>query len=253
MEKSFGEKIGYGSFGQVYVNNDDPSTCVKVTNKDNDVNFCRKWTNEFEKIVSILTHLEPLKRYKKLEMVRIIKPVEFNETNTICFMKIPRIFRPKLEHETKCEYDKKQFITLQAQLGHKDVSMTHKGRGEFVGIKQIREYMGDDDLDVACFELGIMMGLIHYNGRNDGLDIEVFLGKEYRSKKCRFYIADFDMTSRIETYDALTIEKMYHSLDDIPYFPRKNVNRKMFDLFKNGYYSCVPFEIADKVFTEYEK
>ena len=88
MEKSFGEKIGYGSFGQVYVNNDDPSTCVKVTNKDNDANFCRKWSNEFEKIVSILTHLEPLKRYKKLEMVRIIKPVEFNETNTICFMKI---------------------------------------------------------------------------------------------------------------------------------------------------------------------
>lgn len=46
--------------------------------------------------------------------------------------------------------------------------------------------MDEKDLEIACFELGVMMSLIHHYGKNDAYDIELYLGKEANSKKCRF-------------------------------------------------------------------
>ena len=71
-----------------------------------------------------------------------------------------------------------------------------------------------------------MMGLIHYVGRCNAFDIEVYLETEHHTRKIRFYIADFDMTTTIKTYDAKEIQEMYSSINDASYFPRPSVHKK---------------------------
>jgi tRNA A-37 threonylcarbamoyl transferase component Bud32 len=156
-------------------------------------------------------------------------------------MILPRIYRP----------NKDKGYTIQAQLGSESCHMIHKGRGEFIGLKEIRKYISENDIEIACQELGTMMALIHFVGKNDAYDIEVFLGKELHSKKSRFYIADFDLSEEIKQYDDDTIERICWSLDAIPYFPNNN-NKKLFDLFKNGYSKIAQnHELVEKIFENY--
>jgi hypothetical protein len=159
-----------------------------------------------------MLRVEDISEYKKLNFVKIIKPTEFIESPTLCYMKMPRIFRPTFGNDDK----KNEFVTVQPQLGHKNVSIIHRGRGQFIGLKQIKEIFEDDDLEQACYELGVMIGLIHYIGKNNALDTELFLGKEYRSRKYRFYVADFDLTSEITEFNDKTTYELKSSLSDIP-------------------------------------
>lgn len=243
-----GEKLGSGSFGHVYASKLDPSMCIKMSNKQNDVNYCRQWSNEYHKIITLTTRLEEDSRYKKLSFVKIIKPTEFVESSTLCYMEMPRIFRPVFEDDDK----KNEFVTVQPQLGHKNVSIIHRGRGQFVGLKQIKPLFEEDDLEKACYELGVMIGLIHYVGKNNALDTELFLGREYKYSKYRFYIADFDLTTEIKQFNDKTIEELRSSLSDIPYYPKPSVNRKLFTLFYNGYCAIVPSSLAERVFIDYD-
>jgi hypothetical protein len=96
-----GEKIGSGSFGHVYIDKSDPSLCIKMSNKQNDVNYCRQWSNEYNKIVNVMLRVEDISEYKKLNFVKIIKPTEFIESPTLCYMKMPRIFRPTFGNDDK--------------------------------------------------------------------------------------------------------------------------------------------------------
>jgi len=101
------------------------------------------------------------------------------------------------------------------------------------------------------------MGLIHFVGKNDAYDLEVFLGKEYKSKLSRFYIADFDLSENIEKYDDNTIERIIWSLNAVEYFPKNN-NKIFLDLFITGYsFIAIMAGISDdilmKIIKEYVK
>lgn len=248
MEKSdflLGEEIGHGAYGHVYVNKNDVKTCIKMSNKQNDRNYCRQWSDEYKKIKTLLTALETDKCYTALDTVRIVKPLEFIESDTLCYMKMVRIFRPKSN-----EPDTHRMIL--PVLGDKNAFYDHKGRGVYMGLSHLKKYIDDEQLLLASFELGAMMGLIHYVGRCNAFDIEVYLGTEHHTRKTRFYIADFDMTTTIKTYDAREIQEMYSSINDASYFPRPSVHKKLFKAFYDGYSSIVPKEITDKVFKDYE-
>jgi len=247
MDISLGEEIGHGAYGHVHVDRSDPSLCIKMSNKQNDINHCRQWSNEYKKIKTLLSKIEDHCSYKKLDYVRIVKPTDFIESDTVCYMKMTRIFRArKIDKE-----DEESIRMIQSLLGDKNTYYDHKGRGLYMGLKHLKEYIEDDDLLDASFELGVMMGLIHYIGKCNAFDIEVFLGREHSNRKNRFYIADFDMTSTIDAYGEKEIQEMYCSLNDASYFPRPSVNKKLFDTFYNGYLSIVPHSIAERVFRDY--
>jgi hypothetical protein len=160
-------------------------------------------------------------------------------------MILPRIFRPEGKDVIR--------PTIQAQLGVQSVQMVHKGRGEFMGLAQLSKIVPAAKLKVAAYELGIMMGLIHFHGRNDAYDIEVFLGKEKGAKQARFYIADFDLTEEVKAYDAATIERMYWSLDAVPYFPKQDVDAALYHEFRKGYAKIAPSkEIEEAIFEHYD-
>lgn len=240
MDNILGEEIGRGGFGVVYQKKDDASKCIKVSNKKG---HCRQWSNEHNKIINFMKNIEnDYPAYNKFKVVKILKSIEFTESSHDCYMILPRIYRP----------NRNEGYTIQAQLGCNSCNVIHKGRGEFIGLKEIREYMSDEDIEIACHELGMMMALIHFVGKNDAYDIEVFLGKELHSKKSRFYIADFDLSEEIKKYDDETIKRMAWSLDAVPYFPNESNNKKLFDLFKSGYSKIAQNpELVEKIFENY--
>lgn len=223
-----GQEIGRGGFGTVYIKKDDPAFCVKVSNKRISGTSCRQWSNEFKKIKDILSKLEDNPVYKKLTHVRVLNPSEFIETDDLCYMIMPRIFRPEgRDHIAP---------TIQPLLGNKDVSLINKGRGEFIGLKQIQSLISaPQELGRIAKELGILMALIHHVAKNDALDVEVYLGKEAKSKKLKFYIADFDLSNVISDYTPESIHNMYWSLDAVSYFPTDRSDPVLFDAFKEGY------------------
>lgn len=251
MEQILGQEIGRGGFGTVYIKKGDTSKCVKVSNKTNSAKHssCRQWSNEFKKITDITTTLNRNPIYKKLKHVRILTPTEFVETDELCYMVMPRIFRPEGRNHIA--------PTLQALLGSKDVRMINKGRGEFLGLKQIQDLIQDPKaLQRTAKELGILMALIHHIAKNDAFDIEVYLGKEANSKKLMFYIADFDLSNKVTTYDDQTVHNIYWSLDAVSYFPTDNSDSNLFVAFKEGYTivakeAQVPEEIINKIFENY--
>jgi serine/threonine protein kinase len=242
MNNIIGEEIGRGGFGIVYQKKDNSSQCIKVSDKSRGTTHCRQWSNEHKKIINFMNNIEiEYPNYSKFKFVKVLKSIQFVETSTECYMILPRIYRPNRDDG----------YTIQAQLGSDSCHIVHKGRGEFIGLKEIKEYMSDDDIETACNELGMMMALIHFVGKNDAYDIEVFLGKELHSKKCRFYIADFDLSEEIKQYDSETIERICWSIDAVPYFPHEN-NEKLFNLFKNGYSKiCNNNDLVEKIFENY--
>jgi hypothetical protein len=239
-------EIGRGAFGTVYSKRNDPSLCIKVSNKTKGASSvsCRQWSNEYEKIKAFMNRIGKKTNTNIFKMVRIVQPSEFIETPESCYMVLPRIFRP----------EGKSFVapTIQAQLGIRSGRMIHKGRGEFIGLKEIKEYVSEKDINIASYELGMMMALIHVVGKNDAYDVELFLGIEAHTKKCRFYLADFDLSEEIKTFDDETIQRMTWSLDAIPYFPQESLDPKLFKLFKSGYNKIANNdELVNKVFENY--
>ena len=241
-----GKEIGRGGFGIVYETKNDPTTCIKISNKmDFNKNTCRQWSNEYEKINQFINIIEKHPAFKRLKMVRIVKPRQFIETEQLCYMTMPRIYRPE---------GKSSAPTIQAQLGVTTCKLVHKGRGEFIGLEEIKQYVSNEDLEIASRELGIIMALIHFVGKNDAYDIEVFLGKEANTKKVRFYIADFDLSSTVpDVLDEESIRRIAWSMDAVPYFPRPSVDPHLFQLFINGYKTILENEILiSKMFEGYE-
>ena len=256
IQDILGDEIGRGAFGTVYMIQNDQSRCVKVSNKKN--TSCRQWSNEYRKIQNILDKVNNVPVYKNLHNVCILQPINFIESDDVCYMVMPRIFRP----------EGKQFIkpTIQAQFGVKTCSLLSKGRGEFIGLREIEHYIENsigkhvrirEQMEILVYELGIMMGLIHHHARNNGNDIELLLGKELGSKQIKVYIADFDLTEDIEQIDDQTIKDLTWSLDAMPYFPRRSVDEHLFTLFYNGYLQTsllagVSKELVDRIFEEYD-
>lgn len=246
IENMLGEEIGRGGYGVVHIKKDDPSLCIKVSNKKKGSDSCRQWSNEFEKIRKFTARIKHHPAFSKCKSVRVLEPVEFHESTSLCYMILPRIYRP--------EGTNSRDPTIQAQLGWESIRMVHKGRGEFIGLKEIKEYIKNErELRQACFELGVVMALIHHVGRNDAYDVELYIGREARSRKVRFYLADFDLSQEVSAFDAETIKRLTWSMDAVPYFPRKSCDPELFQVFYAGYLSVAQDEdLVQRIFKTYD-
>ncbi len=248
MDNILGQEFGRGGFGIVYTHKNDSGLCVKVSNKVKGNQSCRQWSNEYKKIMSFYEKISESEFYKKLKLAKVLKPTEFVESPEQCYMIMPRVFRPEGKDIIK--------PTIQAQLGCPSCSMIHKGRGEFMGLEQIKTYVDDKDIENVSYELGVLMGLIHFVGKNDAYDVELYMGKETNSRKCRFYLADFDLSEEYKTLSPAIIQRLTWSLDAVPYFPTEDSDSELFKKFKKGYTEVaisvgISDDIVDTIFENY--
>jgi len=254
---TLGTIIGRGGFGVVYTLLDRSDIVVKVSTQ---TNSCRQWSNEYEKIVIIRDRIIDTKFYKSLTTVKLIDVREFSQQNAHCFMVMERVFRPVFGDCNPKTFNKDS-PTLQAQFGVDSSDLVHKGRGQFIGLQQIKGYLEacpmyqNATVETICHELGIFIGLLHFIAKNDGYDIEVFLGREYVEPRLKVFIADFDLSEPITQYDKATISRMTFCLDAVPYFPSKD-NPDLFNRFANAYRSVAKsagfLQVADIVLENYD-
>lgn len=227
MENRLGQEIGRGGFGVVRVLNDASGKVVKISNREG--SGCRKWSDEYSKLESIKEKLSANSIYRKLEMVRILFPDSYSEEGNNCYMTLPRIF-PAIETET--------MATIHPLFGNPGSyrSLT-PGRGLYIGLSEIETLLTEEQMRQAVMELGIVMALLHFVARNDAFDIEIFLGRSQEDgSDLKLYIADFDLTESIESFDVNTIEnRMYWSLEAISYFPNRDSNNDLYELFREAY------------------
>lgn len=234
-----GAEIGRGGFGVVYAMRRDPELCVKSSKQSV---LCEQWGAEFKALRDVHAALAADGRYAALRSVRLVEPVAFERDAQHCYMVMPRVYRP----------DAAPGPTLQAQLGTDGGSEVHHGRGEFIGLAEIVNYVDLRALPAVARELGMLMGLIHYVGRHDAVDVELFLGvTDDDPTTVRFFVADFDMSKPITEFDGETIERMAWALSAVPYFPvGEAANPALADAFRSGYRSVVPREIVDALWAE---
>ena len=231
MQQLLGKEIGRGGYGIVYECKTNPNVCIKKSTKKSN---CRAWSNEFAKITNIA------KCVKSLNLVKLVVPTKFQESDVDCFMEMPRIHNPLGSDNT-----------LHPLLGESDYHYVDKKRGIFMGMKQLQEtfHFTDEYLHQVAFELGKMMSNINFKGKNDAYDVEVYLGDDFK-----FYLADFDLSEEIVTHDPDTIKRMVWSLDAVPYFPTMECCPDLYKVFKNGYLSTLNSDqkvVANLVFELY--
>lgn len=257
QQYNLGNIIGRGGYGEVYTLPDHPELVIKISSM---VSSCRQWSNEFAKITKTRNLIQNNQIYQSLTCVKMIDVKGFSQENTRCYMIMERVFRPA-EGDCNAKTLNTKSATLQAQFGVEDSNLIHKGRGQFIGLKQIRSYLQacpthhNATVETLCHELGLFIGLLHFVGMNDGYDIEVFLGREYVNPRLKLFVADFDLTEEIKEYNPSTIQRMILCLDSVPYFPSKD-NPELFALFSNAYRSIANLvgvvDVADQVLAEYD-
>ena len=112
----------------------------------------------------------------------------------------------------------------------------HKSRGLFIGIKELidkRIFDTNDTIKSYMEELGHVMAKLHYEVKNDGFDIELFLSKN-GDDDVIVYIGDFDLSETITEYDKYFIDRMVWCFLAVPYFPTEG---ELFDVFSSAYIS----------------
>lgn len=245
-ELHLGEQIGKGGFGTVYLLEDYYDLCVKISNKNYS---CRKWSDEYKKLQDISFVLLNQSNYNpSLLKAEILKPVKYIEDRSgTCYMIMPYISRP----DGIKNIDDDRYNTVQPMFGEKDMDIIYHGRGQFIGLEQIYKIV--PNVNRLCYDIGYVMGLIHFVAKNDAYDIELFLGKSYE-KDLKVYIADFDLTESIQSYDE-SMERIVWSLQAVPYFP-VDVESDLYTEFFNGYRKAakegdIPDKIVEQIISEY--
>jgi hypothetical protein len=238
MEINYNSLIGKGGFGEVYDIVGRPDLVVKVSKN---VERCNSSKIEFDKAIAIISAIKDTDVYRSLEHVVFLAPLSFEHVTSTCYMISPKVFRPVFG---RCETAgmNESGPTIQAQLGVESDNSTFPGRGQFVGLSEILSYLDacpaheNPRIDTICFELGILLGLIHFVALNDAFDIEVFFGRLFQSSRLKFFIADFDQTQTIQMPPTVEqLERMIVSIDAIPYFPSPTVSPALFKEFVKGY------------------
>jgi len=236
--------IGRGGHGMVYISRGMPDNVVKVSKNEK---TCRNWNDEYDLMVA--TKEAIFKSGFTSPLVEIITPLDYEATDTDCYIVMKRVKRP--DH---IDVDDARPM-LHPEFGRINAGKNvFKGRGIFLGMPDIEEYINLDKMSEYAFELGRSMAALHYISRLDGYDIEVVLGRSDTGIKA--YILDFDLCKIIKNYDDEAIDRMTWSLEAVPYFPDPDEQPKLYEHFVRGYKEIAKMngqlDVATQVLDKYE-
>jgi hypothetical protein len=188
-----------------------------------------------------------------VEFTQLKDYMYFEETKS-CILMLERVYN--LYENNK---------TIQVMLGMDDFDFEFDG-GIINGITQLKELflnlLHDNDTYILfkqyVYQLGRLMGFLHFIIKIDAFDVEVYFGKNQK-KEYKMFIADFDQCNKISEYDEKTIIKMSQSFYmGMEHFPNNRISDlTIYMEFKNGYMSIVSEDtkkckIAIKVLEYYD-
>lgn len=205
-------EIGRGSTGIVYLDKNQKNSVFKVS-KNNLT--CRSWSDEAKIYEKINTYNIDTK------LCKLIKMKNYKSDDKMCIMELTRAFNPKGQDK---------YYTIQPHFQYDELNYLNKGRGHFLGIKELEdnEIIKKDKIESYINDLAIIMARLHYQIKNDGYDIELFISKEKEEQAC-IYIGDFDLS---QFYDKPDIDRLSWCFMAVPYFP---IEGKLYDIFSSIY------------------
>jgi len=234
-------EIGRGAAGTVYKDIEQSDIVFKVSSKDN---VCRDWLKE-KKIYNKIQDFNI-----DSELCKIVKLKDFSlfDKKNKCVLVLNKVNNP---------IDSNLNYTIHPLFGENTYNSYSKGRGRYMGIQQLMEYglFNNENIKEYIAELGTIIGKLHYVVKNDGFDLEIFVGRDEKDNTIKLYIADFDLSNMIENYDQKTISNLEWSLSSIAYFPYPDEQPELYEIFKNSYLDIATKEnkqiIAEKVLELY--
>ncbi len=217
--------IGSGAHGDVFYDKNQKDIVFKVSNE---ANTCRDWKKEVE-------IYQKLSKYNIDEdLCKLLKMIEFQTFESNCYLELIQMHNPL---NIDADY------TIQPYFGSDSANDNFDGRGEkahikkrglFLGIKQLIEngFFTENSMKKYIKDLAIVMARLHYQIKNDGYDIELFLDKN--NDKITVYIGDFDLTNFYEEIDDIVIQKLVDCFMSLPYFP-SSAQPELFNIFSENY------------------
>jgi hypothetical protein len=292
MDIKLGQKLGEGGFGTVYAVAEDPDYCVKISNKNNNCRVWKNEYEKIMDIHSKLRDNETFKNLKYVRLIYPTNFIEGKNGDCYMFMNRiyrPKVDKTSSSHTSHsspspsissallksaslslsspssplknspsprnnspsfAKYDKK---TLHSLFGEKRSTYKTSERGEFIGINILQKLFSLDEIKKVAYELGKMMALLHFVSKNDAVDVELYVGVEYKTRKTRIYISDFDLSEKINDYtDEVIEDRMAWSLSAMPYFPSLDSSKLLYEYFKRGYKKVANNdEVVEKLFSIY--
>eukprot|EP00961_Rhodomonas_salina_P032154 433537-Rhodomonas_salina.1 len=226
-----GEEVGRGGFGIVYAVKDHENLVIKVSKQGNS---CEKWKDE-KKLVDFFVkkiRKETPIQLSEISLVELQIPLYMREVDSVCGMVMRRVFPiPELLQKFGDEKSRKTCAMVHPMLGTADMLLNVEGRGLMLGLKNLVEFFDRSYIEELTGQLGKMVSLVHFVGKNDLYDIEIFLGTEYPKKHIKMHLSDYDLSENYEELNDNTIERIKWSLEAVPYFPCRDCDEKLFNIF----------------------
>ena len=215
-------EIGRGAAGIVYFDETQPKYVYKISNKNNQF---RDWKKEKQ----LYEHINTFNIDS--EHIKLLKMTDYHIDDNGCKLQLTRAVNP---------IDPNMKFTIHPLFGLKSIKYKDTHRGLFIGLDELYGencmFHGLEPATVFIEELGRVMAKLHYEVKNDGFDIELFLSSRVDdiNKSTRVYIGDFDLSETITEYNDYYIERMVWCFQAVPYFPTEG---ELFDVFSSAYIS----------------
>jgi len=219
------KELARGGGGIIVYDINEPKIVYKISKK---TDTCRTWSSEHDKYTKMIENFDI---NSHTNLVKLIVPIDYINTNTVCGFSMDRIITPLHDRFPNA-------LAIHPLFGNELSLYNIPARGVFIDLKTIREVLPNVEDYIA--ELGKFMGYLHYFCKMDGFDLEILLGKDNKNNFC-LYVIDFDLANFIESYDDdETIRRLSWAFESMEYFPTTDQSTNYAILRKNY------LEIADQ-------
>lgn len=208
-------EIGKGGAGVVYLDKSQPDSVFKISDKRK---TCRIWNKEAS-IYELLNKFQI-----DTPLCKILKMKTYETYDAVCYMELTRAYNPRGDDVP---------YTIHPQFQYNKLKYINKDRGHFLGVSNLKteSIFTDANINDYIRDLGILMARLHYQVKNDGYDLELFISKEEGGKTI-IYIADFDLSEFYSVISPKIIKRLEWSLAAVPYFP---IDGDLYDIFSTNY------------------
>lgn len=225
--------IGRGGHGEVYYISNKPKIAYKQTLLE-----CVELKKEYDNwYLAYLKYMEYTKYHLEIRnKAQILKPSGWEKNGFGCKFQLSRVKPIEGNYTTQAYIGETENPNMD-----KIIKIGNAIRGRYIGPNILKKYT---NVDILAEMSGVLMAIIQYGAKLDGLDVELILGKVDDKDTIKLYIIDFDQTNLWEDPTnkeerKVLVMNLSYALIAETYFP--NINSQYHDSFVKGYLEVAKF------------